>query len=140
MTPDDDITHTAPVKWEPIRHFDIGGRKYELSTLEIEQQIEIHDLQEKLWPLEAKKLRRVEVLDKELRKLRTERDVFLVEIRELHYKYLKTDCDTCDGDGTVLEARTCDYPSSHDEWISAERMEVVECEDCVGTGKEWMSA
>ena len=140
MTPDDDVTHIAPVKWEPLTFFEIGGRKYKLSTLEIEQQTEIHDLQERLWTLEVKNDKLVKSLDEKLRNLWRERDDFLTEIRELHYSYLKTNCDTCDGKGTVEEAVTCNYPSSHDSMIPAERMEVVECDDCIGTGKEWMSA
>ena len=127
-------------KWEPLRSFEVGGRKYELSEIEITQQIDIHELRERLWKLEVKAANEADRLNKELKTLRDERDEFLTEISELHYQYVKTDCDACDGEGTIAEARTCNYPSSHDPMIPAERMVVVSCEDCSGTGKEWLSA
>jgi len=69
--------------------------------------------------------------------LRDERDHFLDEITQLHHEYLTKDCPTCDGAGQVEVAVTCNWPSAHDPWTPAERMELDICEDCQGTGKEW---
>ena len=135
----DDTTPAPPVKWEPLRFFEVGGRKYELSEIEITQQIDIHELRERLWKNEVKAANKTDRLNKELKTLRDVSEDYLNEIRAIHYAYLKIDCDTCDGVGTVREYHTCNYPSSWDPMIPAELMETVECEDCLGTGKEWVS-
>lgn len=69
--------------------------------------------------------------------LRDERDHFLETITDLHREHAEKDCPGCDGTGEVEVSVTCNYPSAHDAFVPAERMELDTCEDCLGTGKEW---
>jgi DnaJ-class molecular chaperone len=70
--------------------------------------------------------------------LRLDNELLMDQIKSLHLEYVKDDCDTCLGSGEVDDTALSDYPSRLNEYEPAEVVVRVVCEDCRGTGKEWI--
>ena len=79
----------------------------------------------------------IEGLDRQLKAADALCETFLEEIKDLHREYQPDDCKGCGGTGTVMDTVLCDYPSRLDPMVPAEKQVEIDCEDCLGTGKEW---
>jgi len=87
-----------------------------------------------------RKCRRIEHLQARVKDHRSTQHRLMEEIKSLHMEYRGSEeCETCGGNGTVTEMVHANYPSRTNEWEPAEVPEEVECEDCMGTGSEWIS-
>ena len=82
----------------------------------------------------------IESLKADVKAARSTQHRLMEEIHSLHMEYRGSEeCETCGGRGTVTEMVHANYPSRTNEWEPAEVPEEVECEDCLGTGKSWLT-
>ncbi len=109
--------------WRPLTYVTVDGRRYDLTDVEIRQQIELHDL----------RLDLCRAKDDNLSILK-DRDLYRHHLRDALEALNQPKCDTCNGSGGV---EIFAGPTPMDEVVVGYTKPEDECcSDCCGSGKD----